>query len=158
MSLPTQTNNQSAYDDYVIARSAEEAERLRVQSQLLEGPTGHVLDAVGLAPGMSCLDVGCGPGHVMKMLGERVGPGGRVTGLDIDAELGRRAADLLNSTETSAFEFIEGDIFQADTIPDNTYSLTFARLRPYSPPRSGSCAPAHVGMDPAGRLPGRDRL
>jgi SAM-dependent methyltransferase len=44
---------------------------------------------------MSCLDMGCGGGHVALALGRRVGPGGRVVGVDLDAvnvEAARRQA------------------------------------------------------------------
>ncbi len=39
-----------------------------------------------LTPGMSVLDVGSGPGHTALELARRVGPAGRVTGVDINAE------------------------------------------------------------------------
>ncbi len=48
-----------------MSRTSEEYERLRRQSELLESITGSVLDRVGLSTGMSCLDLGCGPGEVI---------------------------------------------------------------------------------------------
>ncbi len=39
-----------------------------------------------LTPGMSVFDVGSGPGHTALELARRVGPAGRVTGVDINAE------------------------------------------------------------------------
>ena len=59
---------------YVMGRTSEEYERLRRQSELLESITGSVLDRVGLSPGMSCLDVGCGPGEVMRLMAPARGP------------------------------------------------------------------------------------
>jgi SAM-dependent methyltransferase len=46
-----------------------------------------LLDAVGVASGANCVDVGCGGGHVAIELGRRVGPAGRVVGIDLDAAL-----------------------------------------------------------------------
>jgi trans-aconitate methyltransferase len=51
-----------------MSRTSEEYERLRRQSELLESITGSVLNRVGLSTGMSCLDLGCGPGEVMRLL------------------------------------------------------------------------------------------
>ena len=69
---------------YVMGRTSEEYERLRRQSELLDSITVTVLDRVGLGFGMQCLDVGCGPGEVMRLMAERVGPTGRVVGIDLD--------------------------------------------------------------------------
>jgi protein-L-isoaspartate(D-aspartate) O-methyltransferase len=44
---------------------------------------------------MSCLDVGSGPGAVMRLMAERVGPQGRVTGIELDPELAARSRDNL---------------------------------------------------------------
>ena len=57
-----------------MSRTSEEYERLRRQSELLESITGSVLNRVGLSTGMSCLDLGCGPGEVMHLMAQRVGP------------------------------------------------------------------------------------
>lgn len=69
---------------YVMGRTIEEYERLRRQSQVLEPITASVLERAGLSQGMSCLDVGCGPGDIMRLMAERVGPTGRIVGVDVD--------------------------------------------------------------------------
>ncbi len=53
---------------YALARAPQEYERLRAQSRVWEAATTRVLDEVGLAPGQSCLDAGCGPGETMRLL------------------------------------------------------------------------------------------
>jgi len=58
----------------VQTRDAREYQRLREQARMWQGATAHVLAAVGLGPGMSCLDVGSGPGAVMRLMADRVGP------------------------------------------------------------------------------------
>jgi SAM-dependent methyltransferase len=60
-------------DGYVHTRDAKEYQRLRDQARMWEEATAHVLAAVGLGPGMSCLDVGSGPGAVMRLMADRVG-------------------------------------------------------------------------------------
>ena len=78
-------------DGYVHTRDAKEYQRLRDQAPMWQGATAEVLAAVGLSPGMSCLDVGSGPGAVMRLMADRVGPQGRVTGIEIDGALGAQA-------------------------------------------------------------------
>lgn len=57
-------------DSYVHARGAEEYQRLRDQAAMWQGATDALLDKIGLKPGMSCLDVGSGPGSVMRQMAD----------------------------------------------------------------------------------------
>ena len=50
----------------------------------MEFDAGVMLDRIGVGPGWRCLDLGCGPGGIMHLLSSRVGPTGRVVGLDAD--------------------------------------------------------------------------
>jgi ubiquinone/menaquinone biosynthesis C-methylase UbiE len=70
---------------YVIRGGRSGRERLRVLSNILQSGTNLFLDRLGIRPGMSCLDVGCGGGDVTRELARRVGNVGRVVGLDLDA-------------------------------------------------------------------------
>lgn len=49
--------------------------------------TTAVLDRAGIAPGMSVLDAGCGPGRITIPAAERVGPTGLVVALDVQDEM-----------------------------------------------------------------------
>src|SRR3972149_3906821 len=49
-------------DGYVHARDVNEYQRLRDQALMWQRATEEMLDRIGLRPGMSCLDVGSGPG------------------------------------------------------------------------------------------------
>src|SRR5258708_3516063 len=113
-------------DDYTLGHSAEEHERLRRQGQMLEAATRRVVHAVGLRRGGTCLDVGCGPGAIMKLMGELVGPSGEGTGIDRDA--GREAVERLAATGTSRYRFIEADMEDTDEIGGELFDLTFAPL------------------------------
>lgn len=46
-----------------------------------------------LEPGLTVVDYGCGPGHLSVELARRVGPGGRVLALDLNAEFLKRTAE-----------------------------------------------------------------
>lgn len=115
-------------DGYVHARDINEYQRLRDQASMWQRATEEVLDRVGLGPGMSCLDVGAGPGAVMRLMADRVGASGRVTGIEIDRQLGAQALADLRAQGGAAFELIEANVLELDTVPGAPFDLTFCRL------------------------------
>ena len=105
------TSRPSGADDgYALARTPEEYERLRAQSRVWEAATGRLLDRVALAPGSRCLDAGCGPGETMRLMAQRVGPSGRVVGIDVDATLGGQALAMLHDAGHRQCEFARVDL------------------------------------------------
>jgi SAM-dependent methyltransferase len=72
-------------ETYAIKGGNSGRERLRVLSHVRQGATLGLLDKIGVRPGMSCLDVGCGGGEVSRELARRVGASGRVVALDMDS-------------------------------------------------------------------------
>jgi ubiquinone/menaquinone biosynthesis C-methylase UbiE len=126
--MTTPTSPDVPDDDYVLARTSEEYQRLRRQAQLWEQVTAQLLDRVGLGAGMRCLDVGCGPGEVMRLMAERVGAGGRVTGLDNDGRVGREAVQVLRATVAGQFEFVQADAETTGEPPGAPFDLVYARL------------------------------
>jgi ubiquinone/menaquinone biosynthesis C-methylase UbiE len=118
----------SLQDGYSPGHSAGEHERLRLQGDLLEPATRRLFQAIGVRPGWRCLDVGCGPGATMQVMGDFVGPSGEVTGLDRDAKAGSDAVERLQATATSRYRFIEADMEGDDVIGAPPFDLTFARL------------------------------
>ena len=115
-------------DGYVHARDVAEYRRLRDQALMWQSATEAVLDRVGLKSGMSCLDVGSGPGAVMRLMADRVGPTGRVTGIEIDGALGAQALADLRAKGGAAFEVIEADALKVDQVPGAPFDLTYCRL------------------------------
>ena len=115
-------------DGYVHARDANEYQRLRDQASMWQRATEEVLDRVGLKPGMNCLDVGSGPGSVMRLMGNRVGPQGRVTGIEIDRQLGAQALADLRAQGGAQFDVIGANVLELDTVPGAPFDLTFCRL------------------------------
>ena len=115
-------------DGYVHARDANEHQRLRDQALMWQSTTEQVLDRVGLKPGMSCLDVGSGPGAVMRLMADRVGPTGRVTGIEIDGKLGSQALADLRAQGGAEFALIEANMLELDTVPGAPFDLAYCRL------------------------------
>jgi SAM-dependent methyltransferase len=111
---------------YVIRGGEQGFERLRVLARVMQPVTESLLDRVGVAKGMSCLDVGCGGGQVTCELARRVGPEGKALGLDIDEtklSLARYEAGKRGLTNA---EFRKTDIRAAGGNQD--YDLLYSRF------------------------------
>ena len=115
-------------DGYVHARDAEEYQRLRDQAHMWQRASEHVLDRIGLAPGMSCLDVGAGPGSVMRLMADRVGATGTVTGLEIDGALAEQALRDLRTEGGAKFDYVVGNVVTIEDMKGAPFDLTFCRL------------------------------
>ena len=115
-------------DGYVHTRDAKEYQRLRDQARIWQGATAGVLAAVGLGPGMSCLDVRSRARRAMRLMADRVGPQGRVTGIEIDAALGAEALRDLRAQGGAEFQQIAADLLALETPPGAPFDLTFCRL------------------------------
>lgn len=113
---------------YALGHTPEEYERLRMQARVWDSATARLLDQVGLAPGASCLDAGCGPGETMRAMAERVGPAGRVLGIDADSALGAMTLATLHGAGHRHCSFQAQDLTAAGPIPGAPFDLVYARL------------------------------
>src|SRR5260370_25312109 len=117
-------------DGYALGHSADEYERLRRQAQTLAPVTRRLFHAIGLQPGWRCLDLGCGPGETMRLIGEFVEPSGEVTGLDRDAKAPREAIERLAAAGTSRHRIIETGIESTTEIGHELFDPTVAPTPP----------------------------
>jgi len=113
---------------YALRRTPEEYERLRAQARVWEESTGRLLDRVGLAAGARCLDAGCGPGETMRLMALRVGPAGRVTGIDADAPLAAQTERVLRDAGHRQCRVLAHDLTAHESVPGGPYDLVYARL------------------------------
>jgi SAM-dependent methyltransferase len=116
----------SVEDRYVIRGGLEGRERLRVLARAMHATTAALLDRIGIAPGMTCLDVGCGGGDVTCELARRVAPGGRAVGIDMDATKVAIAREEAEGDASLAVEYREGDLLATEIAPD--YDLIYVRF------------------------------
>ncbi|BBK35600.1 methyltransferase [Allostella sp. ATCC 35155] len=113
-------------EDYAIEGGRPGKERLDLLSDVFRPTTRRLLERAGLAPGMRCLDVGCGGGGVTLDLARRVGPEGRVVGLDFDpAVLALARADAA-SRGLDNVEFRTGNAMALDLA--GQFDLVYARF------------------------------
>ena len=103
-----------------------ETERLQVQARVWEPEAEALFDEVGLKPGFSCIDLGCGAMGVLGPLARRVAPGGRVVGIDTDERLLVAASEYVKANGLSGVELIEGDAF-ATGLPKASFDVVHAR-------------------------------
>lgn len=108
---------------YPLEHRAGEIERLRIQGEGMAPDTRIMLDRLGVAPGWSCLDIGCGPRGITDLLSERVGPAGRVVGLDMDEQHLEHA----RKHAPANVEFVRGDAFGSD-LPAASFDLVHMRF------------------------------
>jgi 2-polyprenyl-3-methyl-5-hydroxy-6-metoxy-1,4-benzoquinol methylase len=151
------TQAERRQDGYALGRTPEEYERLRAQSRVWEAATGRLLDQVGLAPGESCLDAGCGPGETMRMMAQRVGPAGRVLGIDVDASLGAMAQATLHGAGHRHCHFHAQDLTASGPIPGAPFDVVYARLLLFHlPQRVAVLARLWDAVAPGGHLAVQD--
>jgi len=103
----------AAVDDpnavYALGSSSGESARLQRQAEEFAPDSAVLLDGVGLRPGDSAIDLGCGPRGVIDLLAERVAPGGRVVGLDADPTHVAMASEFVARRGLSGVEVVCGD-------------------------------------------------
>jgi SAM-dependent methyltransferase len=131
----TATKTERPLGTYALGHTPEEYERLRLQARVWEGPTGRLLDQVGLEPGARCLDAGCGPGETMRAMAGRVGPEGHVLGIDADSSLGAMALAMLHGAGHRQCAFTAQDLSTGEPIPGGPFDLVYARLLLFHLPR-----------------------
>ncbi len=112
----------SAPSNYVLGQSTHEYERLMLQGRLLRPYTEKYFRTAGVAPGMRVLDLGSGMGDVALLAADIVGPGGKVVGLDRDANALKRATERtieqgcsswVSFQATNLEDFQTADLFDA---------------------------------------------
>jgi len=94
---------------YALGSSPAEAGRLRRQSAELAGHSATLLDRAGLSPGQAAADLGCGPSGILSLLAGRVGPAGRVTGLEINPASVALAREFAAEHGLVNVEVVQGD-------------------------------------------------
>ncbi len=83
------------------------------------------LTALDLTPGLRVLDVGCGCGDTTLAIAERVGPAGRVLGVDVSEPMLARARERAKTAPGAPIEF---DFADAASTPLRTIDRIYSRF------------------------------
>jgi len=121
---PMQSQDPNAV--YPLGSSQGESARLQRQADELAADSAALLDKVGLGPGQSAIDLGCGPRGVLDLLAERVSPGGRVVGLDADPVHTAMAVEFAAERRLSGVEIMTADALSTG-LPSGSFDLVHAR-------------------------------
>jgi ubiquinone/menaquinone biosynthesis C-methylase UbiE len=131
-------------------RSRALAAYLDTVAGALAGYKRRSIDAMGLRPGDAGLDVGCGTGHEVRLIAERVGAAGRAVGVDMSGDL--LAAARERTPAGMAAEFVMAD---AHTLPFADGEFAAARvertLQHVADPAGVVAAMARI-VQPGGRV------
>jgi SAM-dependent methyltransferase len=128
--------------EYVMAgtEAAAESDRLALLEAARDPGTTRRLEALGVAPGWRCLEVGAGRGSIARWLADRAGPDGSIVAADIDtrflvdmpANVEVRSMDIrADELETDAFDLVHCRAFLMHMpAPDETLAKLAGALRP----------------------------
>lgn len=113
--------------EYLLAGGAAELERLRLQARVWEPEAEAMLDRIGVTPEAHCIDLGCGAMGILGPLSRRVGPSGRVVGVDLDAKQLAGARAFVKEAGLSNVEILELDAYRTG-LPAQAFDLVHVRF------------------------------
>ncbi|MFX0573557.1 methyltransferase domain-containing protein [Nocardia nepalensis] len=129
---------------------------LALKSALLLGRVGalnaRLVELSGTAAGEHAVDIGCGPGQLVRVLAERVGPSGRVIGIDPAPEMVEYATRQTRALTQCRFEV---GAAQSLTLPDASVDVitsTFVMHHIPEAQRVAALAQMFRVLRPGGRL------
>jgi ubiquinone/menaquinone biosynthesis C-methylase UbiE len=112
-------------DPYWLGTGPAEIEHLVAQAETYAPEAGELLDRLGPVDGAAAIDVGCGALGILAQLRGRVGPAGRVVGLDLEPRL-LAVAERLAAERGLAIETVHADA-AATGLPTAYFDLVHAR-------------------------------
>jgi SAM-dependent methyltransferase len=110
---------------YILGDSPAEIQHLVHQAEVYSEEANGLFDLIGIAPGRSAIDIGCGVMGVLHLLADRVGPTGRVVGLDRERRMVETGRELAQRRGLD-IELIEADATRTD-LPGGSFDLVHAR-------------------------------
>jgi ubiquinone/menaquinone biosynthesis C-methylase UbiE len=69
-----------------------------------------IIQRLDLQPGMTVLDIGCGPGRLTIAVAEQVGPQGAVVAIDLQTGMLRRAQERAQAADLSNIRFVQARV------------------------------------------------
>ena len=113
--------------EYLLGGQPSELERLRLQSLVWERSGRELLGKLGNGSGARAVDLGCGALGWLRILGDWVGPSGKVVGTDVDEGLLGAARAFLDEQEIEGVELVADDLFESKLEP-RSFDLVHGRF------------------------------
>ena len=114
-------------DQYVLGYRRAEQERLQQQAQQLAHDSRWLFHTIGVAAGARVVEIGCGPHGCLELLAERVGPTGRVVGIERNQDAVDLARQLIDDRTLTNVEVFCRDP-RSTELPRAAFDLVTARL------------------------------
>jgi len=114
-------------DQYVLGYRPAEQERLQQQAHQLAHESSWLFDQIGLFHGANVVEIGCGPHGCLELLAERVGPAGRVVGIERSQDAVDLVRGLIRQRSLSNVEVLCRDA-RCTELPKSQFDLVTARL------------------------------
>jgi ubiquinone/menaquinone biosynthesis C-methylase UbiE len=111
---------------YALGSNPAESARLQRQSEELRPEALALLDRIGLKPGQSVIDFGCGPRGIIDLLSAAVSPAGRVLGLDADPAHVTMAGEYAAQHGLGNVRVVQADA-RSTGLPGGSFDLVHAR-------------------------------
>ncbi|HEX3826423.1 MAG TPA: methyltransferase domain-containing protein [Sporichthyaceae bacterium] len=113
--------------EYLLGARDDERQRLLGQGAAVRGQAAALLDRIGVESGWRVADLGCGPLGILDLLGERVGPDGRIVAVERDPRMVEHLTLSLKERGLSNVEIIEADATATGLAP-GSFDLAHTRL------------------------------
>ena len=113
----------SSSGNYPIDRRDGEIDRLHRQGAAMAPDCMTMLERIGVTEGWRCLDLGCGPEGITKLLSALVGNRGKVVGLDADPVF----IDYARERAAANTDFIQGNAY-GSALPGGGFDLVHLRF------------------------------
>jgi SAM-dependent methyltransferase len=111
---------------YALGTSADETSRLQRQSDELLVADTALVDRTTLGLGDTAIDLGCGPRGILELLSDRVGPSGRVIGLDADHNHVAKALEMVATRGLTNVEVVLADA-RDTALPTSSFDVVHTR-------------------------------
>ena len=113
---------------YVLDGSDDDLRRLLSLSESFAEHVRRALRRVGVGPGWTVIDCGCGPIGGLAILAEMVGPAGRVVGVDFSEPTIGYVRSVMAALGLENVELVAGDIHELDAATlGGPFDLAFTR-------------------------------
>jgi ubiquinone/menaquinone biosynthesis C-methylase UbiE len=95
---------------YLLGQSDRAARRLEIQDRHFAEPSERLLDDLQMQPDDHVVELGCGPGGLTRRILARLGPTGKVVGVDSSAAMLEQAARHVAGAGPGRFEPVRADV------------------------------------------------